>query len=239
MPASAPQPPFRRCSRDDAVPGAGDARLQSLLAQWTKQTLRTGEFALAPASADASFRRYFRVTPDAPWRGHADADRHGRAAAAGGLPSVRPRGRHCCAAPASTRRRCSRAIRTAGFLLLTDLGTRTYLAALDAASAPALYARRDRCAGPLAASHARRRRCRRYDEALLARELALFPDWYVGKASRRRAHAGAAADAGAGLPPDPRQQSRAAARVRPSRLSFAQSDGVRRPIPASSISRTR
>jgi hypothetical protein len=67
-----------------------------------------------------------------------------------------------------------------GFLLLTDLGARTYLAALDAKSAPALYgdatdalirwqqATHDGALPP-------------YDEALLARELALFPDWYVGK----------------------------------------------------------
>ena len=67
-----------------------------------------------------------------------------------------------------------------GFLLLTDLGQRTYLAALDATSANGLYTDaidalvRWQCAtreGELPA----------YDEALLARELALFPDWYVGR----------------------------------------------------------
>ncbi len=36
-------------------------RLQALQ-EWTAQQLGTAAFALAPASADASFRRYFRAT---------------------------------------------------------------------------------------------------------------------------------------------------------------------------------
>ncbi len=44
---------------------ATDARAQ-LLSDWIASTLRTPAFAMAPASADASFRRYFRITPDAP-----------------------------------------------------------------------------------------------------------------------------------------------------------------------------
>ena len=42
-----------------AAPGAADARLDALSA-WTARRFGTGAFALAPASADASFRRYFR-----------------------------------------------------------------------------------------------------------------------------------------------------------------------------------
>jgi hypothetical protein len=68
----------------------------------------------------------------------------------------------------------------AGFLLLTDLGARTYLAALDAASAPALYA--DATAALIRWQKATRDAALPpYDEALLARELALFPDWYVDR----------------------------------------------------------
>ncbi len=67
-----------------------------------------------------------------------------------------------------------------GFLLLTDLGTRTYLAALDAASAPALY--RDATDALIRWQQATRDAALPpYDEALLARELALFPEWYVGR----------------------------------------------------------
>jgi aminoglycoside/choline kinase family phosphotransferase len=69
---------------------------------------------------------------------------------------------------------------THGFLLLSDLGTTTYLAALDAANAQELY---------LAALDAlvRFQRTSRegvlppYDEALLRRELDLFPDWYIAR----------------------------------------------------------
>lgn len=65
-----------------------------------------------------------------------------------------------------------------GFLLLSDLGKTTYLEALDDATADTLFdaatnalvqwqlASRDNVLPP-------------YDEALLRRELALFPEWYV------------------------------------------------------------
>ena len=46
--------------RPDADPRARQ------LDDWIAATLGTRAYALAPASADASFRRYFRVTPDAP-----------------------------------------------------------------------------------------------------------------------------------------------------------------------------
>jgi aminoglycoside/choline kinase family phosphotransferase len=67
-----------------------------------------------------------------------------------------------------------------GFLLLTDLGSTTYLTALDDANANELFgdaldtlvrwqlATREGALPP-------------YDEALLRRELELFPEWYVGR----------------------------------------------------------
>jgi len=67
-----------------------------------------------------------------------------------------------------------------GFLLLSDLGNQTYLSALDAASAPRLYADanaaliRMQAAAPVATLPC-------YDRALLQRELDLYPDWYVGR----------------------------------------------------------
>ena len=155
-----------------------DARRDELSA-WTTATLGTGAFALAPASADASFRRYFRITPDAPWQGHAtlivmDAPPP--------LEDCRPfvhvasllagAGLHAPQVLAGDPAR--------GFLLLTDLGSRTYLAALDAKSAPALY-------GDATAALIRWQKATHdgalppYDEALLARELALFPEWYVDR----------------------------------------------------------
>ena len=67
-----------------------------------------------------------------------------------------------------------------GFLLLTDLGARTYLAALDAASAPALYSDAIDALIRWQLS-SRERELPPYDQALLQRELDLFPDWYVAR----------------------------------------------------------
>ena len=155
-----------------------DVRLGELSA-WTTATLGTGAFALAPASADASFRRYFRVTPEAPWHGHptlivmdAPPPMEDCRPFVHVAKLLRGAGLHAPEVLANDQGR--------GFLLLTDLGTRTYLAGLDTKSAPALY-------GDATGALIRWQQATRdgalppYDEALLARELALFPDWYVGK----------------------------------------------------------
>ena len=161
-----------------AATSTADVRRDEISA-WSAAALGTGAFALAPASADASFRRYFRITPDPPWQGHAtlivmDApppmeDCRPFVHVAGLLTGA---GLHAPQVLAGDPAR--------GFLLLTDLGALTYLAALDAESAPALY-------GDATAALIRWQKATRdgalpaYDEALLARELALFRDWYVGR----------------------------------------------------------
>jgi aminoglycoside/choline kinase family phosphotransferase len=67
-----------------------------------------------------------------------------------------------------------------GFLLLTDLGTRTYLEELSPANAAALFA--DATDALLRWQLASRPgELPPYDEALLRREMSLFPEWYVGK----------------------------------------------------------
>jgi aminoglycoside/choline kinase family phosphotransferase len=161
-----------------AAADANDARLQSL-SHWTAKALGTGAFALAPASADASFRRYFRITPVFTWHGHstlivmdappAQEDCRPFVHVAGLLRSAGLNAPEVLAGDPEQ-----------GFLLLTDLGTRTYLTALDAASAPALY--RDATDALIRWQQATRDPALPpYDEALLARELALFPEWYVGR----------------------------------------------------------
>jgi len=158
---------------------AQDVRLH-LVASWAKALLGGDRFTLAPASADASFRRYFRITPEAPWRGHPtliamDApppmeDCRPYVHVAGLLAEA---GVHAPEVLAADLER--------GLVLLTDLGARTYLSALDESTAPALYS--DAIDALIRWQAATREdalpRC--YDEALLARELALFPDWYVAK----------------------------------------------------------
>jgi hypothetical protein len=152
---------------------------RTALSAWVAATLGTGDFALAPASADASFRRYFRITPARPHHGRAtliamDApppmeDCRPFVHVAGLLVAAGVHAPEVLAADLAH-----------GFLLLTDLGTRTYLDALDAATAPPLY--RDACASLVRWQLATRPgELPPYDEALLARELGLFPEWYVGR----------------------------------------------------------
>ena len=78
-----------------------------------------------------------------------------------------------------------------------------------------------------------------YDDALLRRELALFPDWCVqrefGITWTDEQHASVAAP----VRPAGAQRAGAAARGGASRLDAAQPDAVASPTPASSTSRTR
>ncbi len=156
-----------------------DARLAALDA-WLRSCPGMPPFTLAPASADASFRRYFRVTFAAP-DGQGE---HTRIAmdAPPPMENCRPfvhvaallheAGVHAPAILAEDLER--------GFLLLEDLGTTTYLDALRDGDAHALYLdaidalvrfqsiSRDGALPP-------------YDHALLRRELDLFPEWYVAR----------------------------------------------------------
>ena len=67
-----------------------------------------------------------------------------------------------------------------GFLLLTDLGTRTYLRELTPGNAPQLFA--DATDALIRWQLATRPgELPPYDEALLRREMQLFPDWYVAR----------------------------------------------------------
>jgi aminoglycoside/choline kinase family phosphotransferase len=163
---------------------APDARL-ALLSEWIEGALPVAVTELAPASADASFRRYFRATlrEEFPLP---DGSRHARTVIAMDAPppheDCRPyikvaallnaAGVHAPAVLAADVAR--------GFLLLTDLGQQTYSAALDERNATPLYraawqaltlwqlATRDDVLPP-------------YNEVLLRRELDLFPEWYVAR----------------------------------------------------------
>ena len=133
------------------------------------------DLRIEPASADASFRRYFRVT-------HEDGDTRIVMDAPPEFEDCRPflkvaalfreAGVHVPEVYAQDLEQ--------GFLLLSDLGGTTYLDLLDAATAPALY--RDANAALIDIQRASRPGVLPdYDRALLERELRLFPDWYVAK----------------------------------------------------------
>ena len=133
------------------------------------------EYSLAPASADASFRRYFRLTlpdgstqivMDAPPE-HEDCRPFLKVAAL-----FREAGVHVPKIHAENLAQ--------GFLLLSDLGNTTYLNVLDADTAPILY--RDANAALVDIQRASRPGVLpEYDRALLTRELDLFPDWYIAR----------------------------------------------------------
>ena len=153
-------------------------RLQALQ-DWAARQLETTSLDIAPASADASFRRYFRVTAkgrdyivmDAP-PAHEDCRPFIAVARLFGDAGVH--------VPQVLAQDLDR-----GFLLLTDLGNTTYLTALnDAALNPGvareLYlASNDALIRIQQAS--RPGVLPEYDRALLTRELMLFPEWYVAK----------------------------------------------------------
>src|SRR5690349_9462016 len=152
----------------------GDDR-RAALERWLAAELRGARFVLAPASEDASFRRYFRATL-------ADGASYVIMDAPPAKEDCRPfvhvaqllhdAGVHAPEVHAADL--------AAGFLLLSDLGTRTYLAELNAGNADALM--RDATDALLRWQLATRpNELPPYDEALLRRELNLFPDWYLAR----------------------------------------------------------
>jgi aminoglycoside/choline kinase family phosphotransferase len=145
-----------------------------LLKHWLENELAFSDYSLKPASSDASFRRYFRVS-------------HGGASfivmdAPPGKEDTRP-------FVAIARMLLDSGVNVPeildenpdlGFLLLSDLGSRPYLGDLSEDTVERLYGD---ALGALAAIQT----CTPapgvlpdYDRALLLREMALFRDWLVG-----------------------------------------------------------
>jgi len=149
-----------------------DVRLEELRTWLSTQV--AGAFTLKAASADASFRRYFRVAAEGgTWIAmDAPPDREDC------RPFVRVAGLLRAAGVNAPRVESQDLDR--GFLLLTDFGDTTYLAALDADNAGRLFA--DATTALIQWQLASRPgELPPYDEALLRRECGLFPDWYVGR----------------------------------------------------------
>jgi len=156
--------------------------LHEVLRNATGNTSRPVDFQLAPASTDASFRRYFRVTGpaitscfdgvgeslivmDAP---PDKEDSHPFVVVSGLLTDV---GLNVPQVFAKDFRQ--------GFLLLSDLGTQAYLDVLSVHTVESLYAdaqdalfEMQRNASQYIAE------LPVYDETLLLNEMALFTDWY-------------------------------------------------------------
>jgi len=130
---------------------------------------------LASASADASFRRYLRIA-------RTDGSTLVVMDAPPGLEDLGPflHVRDAFAACGVRVPTIVHADREAGFVLLEDFGGTHFLAALDAATAPRLYASATDALIRLQLG-TRSGVLPPYDEPLLRRELELFREWYCGK----------------------------------------------------------
>ena len=144
------------------------------LTTWVRSVLPAPLLDLHPASADASFRRYFRartadgsyIVMDAP-PSHEDC-----------MPFLHV-ARLFRAAGANTPEILGENLAD-GFLLLSDFGDTTYLAALDEENASRLYL--DANAALIRIQSASRPdELPPYDAELLLREMRLFPDWYLAR----------------------------------------------------------
>jgi aminoglycoside/choline kinase family phosphotransferase len=156
---------------------AGDSRLEQLQ-HWLHEQLHWPYVRIAPASADASFRRYFRI-----WR--ADGATRIVMDAPPGQEDIGPYLRisallercrvHVPRIDASDAQR--------GFVLLEDLGSSSYLSRLQAdGDAEGLY--RDALSALLRIQLAGREAARelpRYDRLALAREMELMPPWFCAR----------------------------------------------------------
>jgi len=148
---------------------------QQMLTEWLQSLFPDKKFKISVASADASFRRYFRATfsddsnrivMDAPPT-HEDCRPFVHIA-----HLLEDAGAHVPHIYAQNLEQ--------GFLLLSDLGDTTYAQAIKPANAKQLYgAATDALLKIQLASKSSE--LPPYDEALLRRELNLFPEWYITK----------------------------------------------------------
>ena len=155
-----------------------DPRLQ-LIQDWLSRDLALGEYDLRPASADASFRRYFRVTRGAGGGSLIVMDAPPDKEDVGPYLKVSRLLEGCGVhVPAVHEQDLAR-----GLLLLEDLGGTHVLTQLESGAAPGpLYS--DALAA-LAAIQARgadaSRQLDPYDAAVLRREMQLMPEWFCAK----------------------------------------------------------
>jgi hypothetical protein len=156
------------------VSDASDSRLASLT-QWVIEDLGFAGASIAPASADASFRRYFRVTRDADSYIVMDAPPD-KEDSGPFLRVARLLGGLNLNVPIILARDMER-----GFLLLSDLGSRLYLDALpEDGAVDELYADALRALRAMQTADARLSQgLPRYDRALLTREMELLPEWFL------------------------------------------------------------
>ena len=149
-----------------------DKRFEALK-RWLAEELQLTDYEIAPASADASFRRYFRV-------------RHNDSSFI--VMDAPPEKENCqpfitmsnifhelgLHVPIVQRKNLEQ-----GFLCLTDLGGRVYLSELNESNVDSLYG--DALKALLEIQAYKGHNLPDYDKTLLMNEMALFRDWYLEK----------------------------------------------------------
>jgi len=141
---------------------------------WLTQVFAGEHFLIIPASADASFRRYYRIDLDGQTYIVMDAPPQHEDC----RPFIHV-ARLFLDAGVNVPKIIAQNLET-GFLLLSDLGNDTYLSKLNEQTADDLY--RDANEALLKIQLASRpNELPAYDEALLLREMRLFSEWYVPK----------------------------------------------------------
>lgn len=147
---------------------------REILQEWAREQLGWPDADIVPASADASFRRYFRIRDNSSSYILMDAppEREDCAPFVHVTRLLLELGLHVPEILAEDSVR--------GFLLLSDLGDRLYLDELDDSNVDRLYGD---ALGALAALQSRTpddSGLPPYDRRLLMFEMSLFPDWLLG-----------------------------------------------------------
>lgn len=154
-----------------------------LLRAWLNDGLAIRDYEMTPASSDASFRRYFRLTPHG--TGASLLNGYKSLIVMDAPPGQEDIGPFVAVSKLFAEIQLNVPLIQAmdadnGFLLLTDLGSEQYLSALTARNADQMYG------DALAALLNLQQNAPRdsdilppYDNALLMREMELFREWYL------------------------------------------------------------
>ena len=145
------------------------------LNRWLTTGVGIRDYTIAPASADASFRRYFRVSFDGQSRIVMDAppDKEDTGPFVAIAQALFTLGLNVPEILAQNTQE--------GFLLLSDLGSTPYLSVLDESNVERLYGDALGALAVMQACGPRGELLPNYDRELLLREMELFREWYIGR----------------------------------------------------------
>ncbi len=153
---------------------------QGELAAWARghlpvgAVLPQGPLAVTPITGDAGFRHYFRINSDPSLIAViAPPDRENNPAFVAKARVLRAAGVHVPTVHAVDYDR--------GYMVLEDLGDRLYLPLLNTDTADSLYDAAEETLVAIQGAAPDPDVFASYDQSLLQQEMALFPEWFVGR----------------------------------------------------------